>query len=84
MGNFGDTQQERNPASEAVAITLSDTVNHAPFRAFYVGVTGDVKIDTPLGQTVTLKNCVQGSIVPIKAIRFYSTGTTATNLIGLR
>ena len=84
MGNHGDAYLDQNPASEAIAITLSDTVTYPVFRAFYVGVSGDVKIDTVNGQAVTLKNCSQGTIIPIKATRFYSTGTTATNLVALR
>lgn len=73
-----------NPSAEVQAITLSDTKNYStPFRAFYVGVSGDVKIDTVNGQTVTLKAVVQGSLIPIVTKRFYSTGTTATDIVGL-
>ncbi len=65
-------------------ITPSDTVDlDPPAWALYVGVTGDVTIDTPAGDTVTLTNLLQGVIHNIQARRVYATGTTATQIMGL-
>ena len=73
-------------AENAQAITLSDTTTYpvSRFRAFYVGGTGDIKVDLANGATVITFSIVPaGSIMPIRCIRFYSTGSTATNIIGL-
>jgi hypothetical protein len=48
----------------------------------YVGGTGDIKIDTPNGDTVTF-SAVPVGIFPVRANRVYSTGTTATNIVAL-
>lgn len=51
-------------------------------RGIFVGVAGDLKIDTSNGQTVTLKNLAAGVIHPISAKRVYLTGTAATDIVG--
>ena len=68
----------------------SDTVDldaaHSPV-AIYVGVTGDVKAelykDTP-GTPSLFKAVPAGTTLRLKIRRLWSTGTTATNIIGLR
>jgi len=72
-----------DPAFDAAAVTPSNTGN-VDFRALYIGGAGDVKIDTPEGSTVTLYSTAAGSILPIRCVRVYSTGTTATNIVGLK
>ncbi len=75
---------ENASASEAVAITPSDTANFAQVvKGIYVGVGGDVVIVTQSGAVVTFKNAVSGSIIPVYAKRVNSTGTIATDLVGL-
>lgn len=72
-------------AARAAAVTLSDATVLSPApEAFFVGVGGDVVV-VPAGNssTVTLKNVPSGSVVPIACKQFYSTGTTATNLVAL-
>lgn len=49
---------------------------------FYVGVAGDVKVDLVNGGTVVFKAMPVG-LYQIRIKRFYATGTTATNVIGL-
>lgn len=72
------------PAVDGAAITTSDSANLArPCKGIYVGVTGDVKVDTLGSSGLVFKNAVQGSVIPVQATKVYATGTTATNLIAL-
>jgi hypothetical protein len=65
------------------AITGNDSTNLTNNTiALYVGTTGNVKIDTVGGQTVTLKNLASGVWHPIQAKRVYSTDTTALDILG--
>ena len=76
-------------ASFGFAISPSDTVDEAVItRGIYVGVAGDVVaiLDNKSkgsGQSLTFKNVIAGTILPIRARRVDSTNTTATNMIGL-
>lgn len=72
-------------ASRANAIVPHD-VNDLAYvsRAIYVGGSGDVTLTTLNGDKVAFKGLVAGSILPVRASRVWSTGTTATNLVGLR
>lgn len=45
----------------------------------YVGVAGDVKVDTVGGDTVTFK-AGQG-FLPVQVTKVYQTGTTATDML---
>lgn len=73
-----------NPADGASAVTPSDGSDLTSVaRALYVGGSGDVKIDTPNGDTVTFQDVVAGSILPVRTNKVYSTGTTATNIVAL-
>jgi len=65
-------------------ITPTDAADlSVPAWALYVGVTGDVKIDTPAGDTVTLVNLLQGVVHYIQARKVYSSGTDAKSILGL-
>lgn len=73
-----------SPAAHAFSVAGSDTVDLArSTRAIYVGVAGDVKVTTISGETVTFANAPTGMVLPVRAIRVFATGTTATALIGL-
>lgn len=67
------------------AIATSDT---APLThdvdAIYIGGAGNL-VYTPGGggSDITLNNVVAGTIVPVEATFVKSTGTTATNMVGL-
>ena len=68
----------------AVSITPNDStdLSDAPL-AIYVGGTGNLKVDMADGSTVTFTDIPAG-FAPILVRRVYSTGTTATNIIGLK
>lgn len=71
-------------ATNAVAVTPSDSTNLAngDCRAIYVGVSGDITLDTP-NQTSVLFKAVPVGILPVVTRRVRATGTTATNLVAL-
>lgn len=79
----GRGQSVDSPAKRAFAITLSDSDQSIATRAIYVGSGGDIKVDTVDGDTVTFTAVPQGTILPIRARRVYSTGTTASSLVGM-
>jgi hypothetical protein len=65
------------------AITPSNSVDLANETiAIYVGTPGDLRIDDVNGNTVTFSNLANGIFHPIQAKKVYSTGTSATNIIG--
>lgn len=75
---------DASSAYEFFAITKSDATNFpATVRGIYVGGTGDVVAITEAGAAVTFSSVPAGAILPIRAIRVNSTGTTATNMVGL-
>lgn len=70
------------PGLSGFAVTPSDTVSHVlPARAYWVGVLGDVSVLSADGLTTVYKGA-QG-LLPVAGVRINSTGTTATNIIGL-
>jgi hypothetical protein len=72
------------PAETLVSITPHDTNYLAkPIRALYVGASGDVKITDLAGTAITLVGLAAGVFHPVCAIRVYSTGTTATGIVGV-
>jgi len=73
-----------SPAERAFAITGNDSTDLTVFpRAIYVGGAGNVKVTTLGGDTVTFSGALAGTILPVRVARVFSTGTTATNLLGL-
>lgn len=73
-----------SPASDAFAVTPNDGADLAQVtRGLWVGVAGDVSVVTRGGTTVTLKGAPSGSLIPIRVKRVRSTGTTATDIVGL-
>lgn len=73
-----------NPASRAVAVTPSDSVDLvAASRGIWVGTGGNLAVITAGGDTVTVPNVQDGTLVPIRASRVLATGTTATGLVAM-
>lgn len=52
-------------------------------KALYVGTTGDVKVTMYDGTAVTFTAVPAGAILPICVKVIWSTGTTASNIVGL-
>ncbi len=84
MGSYRGRQTRlTEPAEHAFAVTPSDTQDLENWAlALYVGVAGDVRLDTWHGETVTFANVPVG-VLPVRARRVRATGTTASSLIGL-
>jgi hypothetical protein len=83
--NFSTFYTELNsPAQDAFVISESDSANLTfSTRAIYVGGGGNVAITTVKGTNVTFANVAGGSILPVRAQKVLSTGTTATLIVGL-
>lgn len=80
---YTSVQAWSDPAEHAASVTPSDDTDLASAaRALYVGTGGDVKLSTIHGESVTFSNVPVG-ILPIRATRVYSTGTTATDIVAL-
>ena len=82
MGSSIHTQRDA-PAHGAVTVTPADSNLSYDIRGFYVGATGDVRVTTINGNDVTFVAVPAGQIMPISCQRIWSTGTTATSIVGL-
>ena len=83
--NFATYYTELNsPAQDAFVVSPSNSANLTHFsRALYIGGGGNVAITTVKGTNVTFANVAGGSILPVRAQKVLSTGTTATLIVGL-
>lgn len=73
------------PAMVGFAITPNDSTNLTTVtRAIYVGGAGDLVVRFPGSSTsITFNDVPAGTVLPICVTRVLSTGTVATELIGL-
>ncbi len=63
-------------------VSPSDTEDLANIGMLYIGTTGDVKVDSARGDTVTLKNVPSGTWLNFCRVRrVYDTGTTASDIV---
>lgn len=73
-----------SPASNAVAVTPSDTADLAiASKRLWVGGAGNVKVNTVGGSTVVYTAVPAGTYLLVRATRVYATpgGTAATNIV---
>lgn len=71
-------------AEKAYAITPDDNADlPKATRSVYVGTGGDLKVDMVSGDTVEFKNVSDGSLLPVRVKRVYSTSTAAADLVAL-
>lgn len=72
-----------HPAANYAAVTKSDTTDQGPFRALYIGVTGDVVVSNSLtgSNGVTFKSVPVG-VLPVSGRRVMA-ATTATDVVAL-
>lgn len=52
-------------------------------RAIYVGGAGNLAFMTIRGEVLIFVGVVAGTIIPVRAVKVFSTNTTASNLVGL-
>ncbi len=73
-----------SPALDAAAVTPDDTTDLPNVsRALYVGGTGDLAVEMVSGAPVVLRAVPGGALVPLRARRVLSAGTTATNIVAM-
>lgn len=73
------------PAEHAFVITPNDATDlAAPTRGIYVGSFGDLRVRMVDGGDIMFVGLVAGIIHPIRVIRVWATGTTVTDIRGLR
>lgn len=80
-------------AERAAAVVTSDTANIPSVSTadgtgnngcvLYVGVTGDVKVQTVGGDDVVFTGVLAGSFIPVQVLKVFATDTTATNIVAL-
>lgn len=71
------------PYRSATAITPADT-NLTTFpHALYIGTAGTLKVTTVNGDDVTFGNVTAGTLLNLHVKRVWSTGTSASNIVGL-
>jgi len=72
------------PITHIFPIIPSDTVDlvYLP-RGIYVGTAGNIAVLTLGGSIAIFVGALAGSILPVRAVRVYATGTTASNLLSL-
>ncbi|MEM7685933.1 MAG: hypothetical protein ACFB03_09465 [Paracoccaceae bacterium] len=72
-----------SPGYDAISVTPSDS-NDLTFtsRALYVGVSGDLRVLTAGGSTVTFTNVAEG-LLPMRVSRVLSSGTTAADIVAI-
>lgn len=72
------------PASRGFAITANDADDlAAETRAIYVGGAGSLALVLASGDEVTFTGLTAGTFLPVRAVRVKTTGTSATQLVGL-
>lgn len=74
-----------NVFATVVPVSTSDTQTdpNGPFQSLWVGVGGAVKVTTLAGQTKTVVGVPNGSILSEQVKQVFTTGTTATDVLGL-
>ena len=86
MSDTFSTQQRglESPGEHAIAVTPNDSVDLTYVtRGIYVGGTGTLKVTMLGGEAVTFTGLAAGVIHPIRASRIWSTGTSATTILGI-
>ena len=87
MGN--DILKNKKGVAYQLAFTSADAITPAndgdhDYDAFYIGGIGAVKVDTLDGTTVTFTAIPAGTTINLAITRVYSTGTDATDIVGLK
>lgn len=77
--------QQRVTYTSAFVVTPSDATVLAPtWGGLFVGGAGAVAVTTLDGEVVTFTGVLAGSVLPMVCTKVMATGTTATNIRGMR
>lgn len=81
--NFSSSLE--SPADNAASLTPNDSTDLSTVaRGVYIGGAGDITVDfVGDGTNITITGLSAGVIYPFRVQRLYSTGTTATDIVGL-
>lgn len=81
---MGQVTASANTAETAVVVTPSDTVvQPVPFRALWIGSSGNVNVQFRDGTSATFVGVGSGYMLPVGGLRVNSTGTTATSILAV-
>ena len=70
-------------ARDAASVTTDDVTANI-FNGLFIGTAGNIKVTTHEGSDVTFNNVGNGEFLPIAVKKIFATGTTASNIIGLK
>lgn len=84
--NFKDfSTNPTAPAIDPFVVTPNDSTDlPRPIRGFHCGTSGNVTVIAPNGSTIAYNGLVAGQFYPYAATRVMATGTTVTDIVGLR
>ena len=68
---------------DGIAITPNDTTQLDKVYGLYIGTAGTLTVITAGGTTLAFGAVTAGSIIPLRVSVVKTTGTTATNIVGL-
>lgn len=71
---------EVSPAQSWVSVTASDTTELAPTKSLFIGGAGNIAVQGSDGNSEIFA-VTAGYILPVRAVKVLSTGTTATSII---
>lgn len=78
------TADSTRPAHKIIALTASDSTVLDVTRGLYIGTGGTVAVVPVDGDTsVIFTNVANGTILPIQVTKVLSTGTSASDILGL-
>lgn len=83
MHVHGEVTLTGSNATQATAVTPSDTTVLTATKGLYVGASGDVVVTMFNGVDATFKGLAAGIIHPISVTKVKATGTTATNILAV-
>lgn len=74
------------PASDAAAVTLSDSTVLDNVKAIYVGTAGDgtLRVTTAMGNVVNFAGIPAAFILPLAVTKVHNTGTGVSNVVALK
>jgi hypothetical protein len=81
--NTDDSARLESPLSGGEAVDIS-SADHAPSsctRALWVGTGGTVKLTLLDGSVVSFPNVSDGTLLPVRCILIWKTGTDASDMV---